>query len=180
MGKRLQKQFLIFILFNVLITLQFLHYCIFELPRPDTPLFRVKIVSNNNSSLAKVLAELSLRVSLSVRQLRVKITWRVVLNAWGVPDLTRIDNRTASEVVLLLVRSDESSGLSRFPVLSLYLKSYCSVICAVSANSHWALFLKWTMVKTLIVALGLSDLNGTKYCFIINNYMCIYIIIYNK
>lgn len=44
----------------------------------------------------------------------------MVLNARGVPDLTRIDNVTASEVLLPLVKSDESSGLLLFPPLNLF------------------------------------------------------------
>lgn len=55
----------------MIITLQFLPvgggtaYSSFE-RRPDTQLFKVKVVSNNNSSLAKSLTELSFHVSLCV------------------------------------------------------------------------------------------------------------------
>lgn len=56
--------------------------------------------------------------------MRVKITFKVVLNALGVLDLTQTDNITASKVVTLLVKFDQPPALSLFQILNMYFVAF--------------------------------------------------------
>lgn len=96
-----------------------LNSCIFKLCQPDAQLFRVKLVSNNNSLLATLL---SFHVSLTLCRRLIFVGKNYIQSGfkwWRWLNLSR-HNVMASKVVMLLAKLDKSSTLWLVQILNMY------------------------------------------------------------